>query len=269
MTYITDSKQINLCSTSANVSNGSKNSNLLFQLQGLLKYDKHILYNQISVIHAEIPISFYIINLTNNQLYINSTLYTLTTGNYNASTFKTMLLSILPAGYSLNLNTTTGVFTLSYTSNFTINDNSTCYKILGLAKNTTYSSTSNSLIFPYPCNFLGVNRLKINSSIVSTNNIDTNNNGRNNILTTIPVSTAQYGLIVYQNLVGLKCIFPNIPLDYIDIQITDEDDNLLDFNNIPVYITIQIDSIREQLPDNSNLSSIMTDEVNQKDYIEL
>ena len=133
MNYITDSKQINLSSSSANVSNGSKNSNLLFQLQGLLKYDKHILYNQISVIHAEIPISFYVINSTNNKLYINATLYTLTNGNYNATTFKTMLLGILPAGYALNLNTTTGIFTLSYTSNFTINNNSTCYKILGLA----------------------------------------------------------------------------------------------------------------------------------------
>jgi hypothetical protein len=269
MNYITDSKQINLSSSSANISNGSKNSNLLFQLPAILKYDKHILYNQISVIHAEIPISFYIINSTNNKLYINATLYTLTIGNYNATTFKNMLLSLLPAGYSLYLNSTTGVFTLSYTSNFTINSNSTCYKILGLAKNTSYSSTSNTLIFPYPCNFLGVNRLKIKSNILLTNNIDTNSNGRNNLLTTIPVNSAQYGLIIYENKVNFKCIFPNTPLDYIDIQITDEDDNELDFNNVPVYITIQIDSIREQLPDNSNLTSIMSSEVNQKDYIEM
>jgi hypothetical protein len=261
MNYITDSKQINLSSSSANISNGSKNSNLLFQLPGILKYDKHILYNQISVIHAEIPISFYVINSTNNKLYINATLYTLIIGNYNASTFKTMLLGLLPAGYTLNLNTTTGIFTLSYTATFTINNNSTCYKILGLAKNTSYTSSSNSLTFPYPCNFLGVNRLKIKSNIILTNNIDTNSNGRNNILTTIPVNNAQYGLIVYQNLVGFKCIFPNIGLDYIDVSITDEDDNELDFNNIPVYITIQIDSVREQLPDDSNLTHIMTDTV--------
>jgi hypothetical protein len=269
MNYITDSKQINLSSSSANISNGSKNSNLLFQLQGLLKYDKHRLYNQISLIHAEIPISFYTVNSTNNKLFINSTLYTLTPGNYNASTFKTMLLSLLPANYALNLNTATGIFTLSYTSNFTINNTSTCYKILGLAKNTNYTSVSNSLTFPFPCNFLGVNRLKINSSILINNNIDTNNNGRNNLLTTIPINNAQYGLVVYQNVINFKCIFPNVSLDYIDIQITDEDDNELDFNNIPVYITIQIDSIREQLPDDSNLSNIMSENVNQKDYIEV
>jgi hypothetical protein len=111
--------------------------------------------------------------------------------------------------------------------------------------------------------------LKIKSSIIQTNNIDSSSNGITNLLTTIPVSTAQYGLIVYQNLVNFKCIFPNIPLDYIDIQITDEDDNELDFNNVPVYITIQIDSIREQLPDDSNLTNIMTSEVTQKDYIEV
>ena len=67
MNYITDSKQINLSSNSANISNGSKNSNLLFQLPGLLKYDKNVLYNQISVVHAEIPISFYTINSNNNK----------------------------------------------------------------------------------------------------------------------------------------------------------------------------------------------------------
>jgi hypothetical protein len=66
--------------------------------------------------------------------------------------------------------------------------------------------------------------------------------------------------------VGFKCIFPNVGLDYIDLQITDEDDVELDFNNIPTYITIQIDSIREQLPDDTNLSTIMTDEV-LNDYI--
>ena len=266
MNYITDSKQINLSSNSANISNGSKNSNLLFQLPGLLKYDKNVLYNQISVVHAEIPISFYTINSNNNKLFIDSTLYTLTNGNYNASTFKTMLLSLLPTNYNLLLNASTGAYTLSYTTNFTINNNSTCYKILGLARNTNYTSVSNSLTFPYPCNFLGVNRLKIKSNILLTNNIDTNSNGRNNILTTIPVNNAQYGLIVYQNLVGFKCIFPNVGLDYIDLQITDEDDVELDFNNIPTYVTIQIDSIREQLPDDTNLSTIMTDEVSN-DYI--
>jgi len=269
MNYIIDSKQINLSSTSATMSNGSKNSNLLFTLPGLLKFNQHILYNQISLTHAEIPYSFYTINSTNNKLYINSTLYTLTSGNYNATTFKTMLLGLIPAGYSLNLNTINGIFTLSYNSNFTINNTSTCYKILGLAKNTNYTSTSNSLTFPYPCNFLGVNRLKIKSNVLINNNIDTNSNGRNNVLTTIPVNTANYGLIIYENKVNFKCLFPNTNLDYIDIVITDEDDNELDFNNIPVYLSIQTDTVREQLPDDSNLLKIISNEVNQKDYIEI
>jgi hypothetical protein len=151
-----------------------------------------------------------------------------------------MLLGILPGEYSLNLNTVMGVFNLSYTTNFKINNNSTCYKPLGFAKTTAYTSTSNSLTFPYPCNFLGVNRLKIKSNIIQSKNVDSNSNGRTAFLTRIPVSTAQYGLIVYQILVNFKCIFLNIPLDYIDIQITYEEDNELDFKNVLVYITINI-----------------------------
>ena len=40
------------------------------------------------------------------------------------------------------------------------------YKILGLEKSKSYT-VSSSLTFPYPCNFLSVNRLKIKSSVLS------------------------------------------------------------------------------------------------------
>ena len=256
-THITDSKQINLSSNSALISNAPQNSVMTFAMNGILKKEKDILYNLISVVHAEIPVSYYIVNANNNFLSTSLGNYTLTNGNYNATTFKTMFLTLLGANWTLTLNSITGVYTLAYTSNFTINATSTCYKLLGMKYNTAYTSTSLSLTFPYPCNFLGVQRLKIKSTVLKTDNVDTFSNGRSNLLTTIPVSSAPYGLIVYNNLVGLKNILPNMNIDFIDITVTDESDNIINFNGIDIYLTLQIDTIRENIPEEGNLLSLM------------
>eukprot|EP01038_Epipyxis_sp_PR26KG_P013554 gene13554-18183_t len=141
-------------------------------------------------------------------------------------------------------------------ANWTLTLNS----ITGMKYNTAYTSTSLSLTFlPYPCNFLGVQRLKIKSTVLKTDNVDTFSNGRSNLLTTIiPVSSAPYGLIVYNNLVGLKNILPNMNIDFIDITVTeDESDNIINFNGIDIYLTLQIDTIRENIPEEGNLLSLM------------
>ena len=56
---------------------------------------------------------------------------------------------------------------------------------------------------------------------------------------------------------NLKNLFDNTNVDYIDITITDENDNIIDFNNIDVYITLQIDTIRESLQLETNLMELL------------
>jgi hypothetical protein len=268
--YIIDSKQINLSSYSATTKNGSMNSSLYFNLNNILKKEQDIIYNLVSVVHCEIPVSFYIINNTNNLfsysvvLFGNTLTYniTLTNGNYNASTFKTMFLSKLGGGWSLSLSNSTGQFTLtSIYSGYTINSTSTCYSLLGMAKNTSYNVVGTTFTFPYQCNFLGITRLKIKSTILQTHNIDSYSNGRSNILCTIPVNNASFGLIIFNNIVGFKTVYPNNNLDYIDIQITDDFDNLIDFNGIDINITIQIDTLRNHLPSDNSLMQLLENEI--------
>ena len=262
--YITDSKQINLSSNSATTSNGSKNSVMLFNLNNILKKEQDIIYNLISIVHAEIPVSFYTVNATNNNIRIKigtnpSNIYYFTNGNYNASTFKAMLLSILPTGFTLSLNTITGKFTLGYTTSFSIGNSSTCYKLMGFIANTNYySDGSNNIVMPYCCNFMGINRLKIKSGIIQTNNLDSYSRGKSNMLCSIPVNNASGGLIVYNNISQFKSIFPNNNLDYIDISITDELDQEIDFNGVDIYITLQIDSIRKHIPEINDLQHLLS-----------
>lgn len=110
---------------------------------------------------------------------------------------------------------------------------------------------------PYQCNFLGITRLKIKSQIIQTNNIDSYSKGKSNMLCSIPVNNASFGLIIYNNISGFKTIFPNDNLDYIDISITDDSDQLIDFNGIDINITLQIDTIRKHLHDNDSLISFL------------
>ena len=252
---ITVSNQINLSSNTATYKNNSYNSVMIFNNLLVTKKEHNVLYNQVSLISAQIPVSYYTINENNNLFVLSSASYTLTNGNYNATSFKTMFLNLLGSSFSMTLDISTGKYTLSCTSSFTILSTTTCYKILGLEKNKSYT-VSSSLTFPYPCNFLGINRLKFKSAVFKTNNLDSNSDGYSNLLATIPVDTSQYSLITYNNLVNFKNIFNNTDINYIDITITDESNNIVNFNGIDVHLTLQIDSIIEDYVNNTNLNDL-------------
>ena len=84
---------------------------------------------------------------------------------------------------------------------------------------TPHKASSHSLTFPFPCNFLGINRIKIKSSVFRTKNVDTISNGACNLLTTIGVNNATGGLIAYQNQMRLINYFENTNVDFVDITI--------------------------------------------------
>ena len=200
--------------------------------------------------------SYYTINENNNLFILSSGSYTLTNGNYNATSFKTMFLNLIGSSFSMSLDVSTGKYTLTKIGGFTILPSTTCYKILGLQKSTTYIS-SGSLTFPYPCNFLGVNRIKIKSGCFKTNNLDSNSNGHSELLATIPVNVSQYSLINYINYTNFKNIIHNKDINMIDITITDEEDNILNFNGIDIFLTIQIDSIIEDYINDTSLNDLL------------
>ena len=131
---ITVSNQINLSSNTASIKNNSYNSVMIFNIP-VIKSKKNILYNQVSLINAQIPVSYYTINENNNLFVLSTGFYTLINGNYNATSFKTMFLNLLGLSFSMSLDVSTGKYTLSRTSAYTILSTTTCYKILGLEKN--------------------------------------------------------------------------------------------------------------------------------------
>ena len=161
------------------------------------------LYMDWTVYSFVCPISFYLINETNSLLSLtisgSTYKYNIPYGNYNVSTFTTALLSILPAGFTLTLNSINNKFTLGYTLDFTINSNSTIYKIMGFKPNTAYTSSSHSLTFPYTCNFNGLQSFNIHLTNIITKNIDSLTKSPSNIIQSIPVDVSSSSISYIKN----------------------------------------------------------------------
>ena len=246
----TDSRLITLNASNATiVYNGSLMSSCLFSFANLLKDELDILYRQISIQNAQIPISYYIVNIYNNTLsykigtgVIQTT--TFSRGNYNASTFTTEFKNQIPS-MTLSFNKLTGVFTIINSSSFTIySSGSTCFKLLGLDR-TVSSYTGSSVLAPFPCNFAGISKIKVVSSALSTYSVDSTTGGNNNIMTVIPVNSGSYGIILYQNISSFKPMLRETSTNDFDISLLDDDDNLINFNGVSWSLSLQLDIIRK------------------------
>lgn len=270
---ISISKQINLSSNTATTSNYPKNSSCYFELPNMMKKHENVKYITLGISHAEIPVSFYIINDNNNKLVINLNNtgdyeFILTNGNYNANSFKTMLLSVLGLGWNISLSQSTGKYTLTYDvvfHEFIINGYlSTCNIIMGFNKNQYHYSSSLSLTLPFPCNFLGTSKINIKSSTLQLDNLDSVNKGHSSTITSISNSAELYGIILYTNQNNFKNIIYNDFLNGIDINITDENGIALDFNGVDWFISIEITSYlnSNEISNETNLFKFMKSQQN-------
>jgi hypothetical protein len=249
-TIIKDTKHYYLNSNGGEIKNSYLKSDIIFNIPNLIKDEKNILYNTVSIVHCEIPYSFYIINEYNNLLSLSTGDIYIDYGNYNANSLISYLKTKLPTNMNITLNGLSGVFTLTYNQQFQIYETTTVYKVLGL-QNKNYTSINNSIIFDYPCNFLGTKNLYIKSNIILDN---FNSTTKDYItLSNIPVSVEPYSILLYNNYSNSKHIIKNKNLDNIEIKIYDDDNNLVDFNNTDWSITLEIESYINANFDNINL----------------
>ena len=245
MPYL-DNHLITLNSSDAIQLNSSYLSNVVFPFRGLLKDDVNILRSYITLINAQIPVSFYIIDATNNTLgYYDPVANAYTTisiaiGNYNASTIITALNAAIIANSSIatfSFNPLNGKISVG-SSLLVISGNgqkgTTIGNVLGLG-----IGGANNFTFPYPLNLLGNNKLFINSSNLNNVAYTSHNTGFSTCICTIPINVPPYGLIQYSSLTDQnKNILVNRVLDTIDIQVLDLNNNFVNFNNANWSITI-------------------------------
>ena len=118
------------------------------------------------------------------------------------------------------------------------------FSVLGLLL-SNHTSSSFSLTADYPLNLLGITKIKIQSINLNTYNVDSSNNGNSNNIGLIPVDQPSFGLIVYENKSSSKFLLRDNRVDEIDLQLLDQNNNLINFNNLDWCLTILIETTRE------------------------
>jgi hypothetical protein len=251
---ICDMRFLNLNSSNAQLNNNSYLSDVKFNFQNILMDEPDIQYVSCGVLNAQIPVSFYTINYTNYLLNFSVDggaiiPLLLTRGNYNSNSLITELKTQFTAlGYTFTIDTSkiTGIMTFVCTGHsFTFYGTSTLFNILGFKYGTNYSSVSSSLTAIYPLNLLGIKRLKINSTALSTNVYDSYGMSMSSNIASIPVNVPSFGLIDYVNNSNAFPILRAHTVTFVDIQIYDEDNNFINFNGINWTITIQLNIYRK------------------------
>ena len=199
------STQIYLNSATADLYlNSTKKSNVVFFFRNAIALEKNAIEMKVSIVNAQIPISWYLITDINNKFIITvegiSTTYYFRTGNYNVNTFISEWANSVGSGWTLTFNSIKNTISFTYTLDFILSDNdNSIFSIIGFQKGTLYSSTNNTLTGPFVCNFAGITRLNIISSCFNLYNIDSANKGVNRVLAVIPVSSLNSGYIFYNN----------------------------------------------------------------------
>lgn len=243
-------------------------SNMTFPFHCLLKEEDDILYSYVDIVSAQIPVSFYNINYTNNLLSysmgggITRTL-TLTKGNYFATTLIAELKAqFLAAGFTVAIayDRAAGRLTFSASQSFVFYAaGSTVLSVMGFSQTADYSSASNVLTAPFPVSFLSIKKLRFVSRALVTQSVGSFSTTGSSLFGTIPVNAPPFGLVQYDNTSGRKSLLRNKTIDEIDIQIMDENNRFINFNNTDWAITLAITTTRQFTPSNGrNFSNTVT-----------
>ena len=254
-TYL-DNRLISVNSKNGTRKNDSYNSDVVFNFQGILKEDKSIINTEIELINAQIPVSFYSINYTNNVLTytLDSTkTFTLTRGNYSSSQLiQTLRNAFISNGdiFTITISSISGILTFSSNSQFTFEYNqSTMMNLLGF--NQSITSSQNVIIAPFPLNLVSITSLNVTSNALACYNYSSNG-GLTNSVMILNVDKPQWGVITFQSQNKQSKLLRNKIIDSIDIQIKDQNGNFINFNNLDWSLTFSIQILR-LLPIYSNL----------------
>ena len=231
--------------------NGSFHSSVTFNLLEPIYKQRDVIQMRCSLVSFICPVSFYQINYTNNifNIQLNNIAYKITIpdGNYQPQNFISTILALLPSGFSMSLNNITNKFKLTHNAyDFKIFGNSSSINmVMGFSNSEVYTSNSLNFIFPYCCNFSGLNNLNIHWANTTTGNIDSYNETVSSIIASIPVNTPPGGVIIYEKKYDFKFGTNDDSIGCIVIDLQDDLENYLDLNNQHWNMTLQFDKKRE------------------------
>lgn len=261
---IVDVKQFHLSTRgdAGTVLNGDYKSQITFSIPDAIVTDDSIDFIYFSIPYAVIPNSFYIINETNNLLYVLqssvTTLYTFPYGNYTCQTFMTTFKALLPNQFNISMGVNSNVFVITHTTTtFSFLDESTLDSIMGFSG--TIAATGLSLTMPRVCNFLPLPRICIRCPDLANSFISATTDG-NDVILSVPNTAKLNGQIIYNNSSNMKTLFKLTNLNSFVVSLTNDDGAPINFNGVSSFFTFQFDihrrSLAKPLPFNKLVSFI-------------
>jgi len=248
--------------------NGTFLSNMLFNFSDVLKDERNILYVEGGIYNCQIPCSFYAVNYTNNVLFysLNSIIYSITVpvGNYNFTNFASQMVSKFLVNSHvivITIDKTTGIITFTNstgTLNYFRETGSTLWRVLGFETGSgNFNATANVIIPPYLLNLLGIKKIKIFSNSLGINSLDSKSSITNTLIDTLGVNTPAYGLLTYDNQQAIYSKLKQKIINQIDIQIKDENNAFINFNNTDWSITLALIIYRKLETTNNDLQNVI------------
>lgn len=257
---ILDTKTYNFStrSSACQLLNGDYKSKIQFNIPNMIQMDDSIEFINYSVPYAIIPNSFYTVNYTNNTLVVIenglTSTYVFEIGNYNSNYFINKFKSILGSRWNITLDTINSTFTITNTTyDFSFSKSSTIDSILGFSGNV--ASSSKSLTMPRVCNFLPLPRIILRCAELSSGNM-VGSVSSGDIILSIPNSSKMNGEIVYQNN-SSRHLLKAEKLDKLTFSFTNDDGDLINFNGVSSFFTIQFDIYRKYLEKPPSFGEIM------------
>tara|TARA_R110000868_G_scaffold404565_2_gene682878 strand:+ start:171 stop:1019 length:849 start_codon:yes stop_codon:yes gene_type:complete len=248
---IVDTKQFHLSTRgdAGMVLNGDYKSQIVFSIPDAVVADDSIDFIYFSIPYAVIPNSFYVINETNNQLYVLqssvTTLYTFPLGNYTTQSFINTFKTLLPSTFNITLGQNSNRFTITHTTTtFSLTSASTIDSIMGFTG--TVAATGLTLTLPRVCNFLPEPRICIRCADLA-NSLMTATNNSSDVILAVPNTSRLNGQIIYTNNSNMKTLFKLTNLNQFYVSLTNDDGVPINFNGVSSFFTFQFDIHRKTL----------------------
>jgi hypothetical protein len=260
--------------------NESKLSDVNFDFKGLIRHNHKYKNLKVQLLDAVIPHSFYSITPLNNLLILDNIDYTIEAGNYTQKTLfdKLSRLKTKSGTYGVEFDKVTGKMTIfkRNDTNFTIQKESTMLEILEYEQKDLvgfrYSVIDNGVFTSYrkinataPLYLAGNQILKISSKALACHNHDSLYNNTNNTLQFITVNSPPHSIIYYKNLSQIHFPMKEDYINNIDIQIYDENNEFINFNNTNWKIILSISYEKELFIDDVNFDDYKKKKQSQED----
>lgn len=236
--------------------NSSWNSSVNFEFEDPIKKDDYTIQMTCSILNFSMANSIYNINETNNFLtfdilnpFKTFNIY-IPYGTYNFHTLKSVIDNLHDSNIELTLDLNSNIITLlDKTSPFIIGPESTLLNILGGINGQMYGSTTQNenietVIFPFQCNFNGVNNLNIFMSNIKTRNIDSFSKSNSSLIQSIQINPYS-PQIVFNRTNDYSFNINQSIINDIQIDIKDDLNNYINFNNQSWNLTLCFNVLKD------------------------